>query len=190
MKKLVYRNTLVLFLVLFGVFAFFSGTHALAANIAILEKEQFLEEIEAVKARNEELLATAPMQQNAMSATNFKAAVTFSNTLSISEAETIIEENEIPAHAVYLRFVEPDGTIGTGYQLLKDNNEIDTTYIEMTEDQGIDFVGVISMEALVTPQQYQALSSEEKVYIVNLGEADESYPEDYFWNLEKFSLTK
>ena len=191
MKKLVQQNILIPIWILVSMLILFTGTYAMAADTESVERTQFLEEMEAVNSNNEKLLAAVPMNDSATTTdTNFKAAVTFNNALSISDAETIIAKNEISVHAVYLRFVEPDGTIGTGYQLLKDGNMIDTTYIEMTEDRGNDFMGVISMEALVTPRQYRSLAADESVYIVNLGETDQSYPEDYFWDLEKLSLTK
>lgn len=154
------------------------------ASALLSEKTQFLLKIDDIEEKNAEMLKKSS-DKDVM-----KATITFNRGKSVEEIEKLISDNNVKSKAVYLRFTEGNGTIGTGYQLIEEDGSIDDQHIKLMENRSIKFEGVVSLEMLISSTEYNKLNAIESVYVIDLAGIDDAFPESHFWELDKAGLSE
>lgn len=177
-KKILSGLIIISILLTFSAVAYASTTSSSSLEN---DKIEFLEKMQAITEQNNSIL------NSRVNVNEYKSATTFTNITTVEEVQNFINELNLNTYAVYLKFTEPDGTIGTGYQVIE-GGTINMQHINQMENMGFVFEGVTALEAYIDSSEYLSITNHDFTYIVSLSTIDEKFPESYYWDLEKFGL--
>lgn len=125
------------------------------------------------------------------------STITFSEPLSPSKVQQIIDSYSIYVQTTHIRTVEPNGLRGTLFVNTAATNKIFDEEIlsQIEESSGASFVGIIELVADVPVSQLLPLNSNDAIYLVDpsadsnlVDNPTEDYMPGLFWELESESL--